>query len=195
MDIACDALIVFAERHAELAERAGGGERRPDAARRAASASPRSAARVPAHAPRDFHEALQHYWFCHLGVITELNGWDSFCPGHLDQHLLPFYQRGLADGTLTRDAARELLECFFVKFNNHPAPPKVGVTAAESGTYTDFANINLGGLLADGSDGVERASPTCCSTSIDEMHLLQPSSNLQLSRKTPDAVLEHAPAR
>ena len=38
------------------------------------------------------------YWFCHLGVITELNGWDSFNPGHLDQHLLPFYERGLADG-------------------------------------------------------------------------------------------------
>ena len=108
---------------------------------------------MPAHAPRDFHEALQSYWFCHLAVITELNGWDAFSPGHLDQHLWPFYQQGLADGTLTRDAAKELLEAFFVKFNNHPAPPKVGVTAAESGTYTDFANINLGGLLPDGSDG------------------------------------------
>ena len=112
--------------------------------------------RVPAHAPRDFHEALQSYWFCHLAVITELNGWDSFSPGHLDQHLLPFYQQGLADGTLTRESARELLECFFIKFNNHPAPPKVGVTAAESGTYTDFANINLGGLLRDGSRRLER---------------------------------------
>ena len=100
---------------------------------------------VPAHAPRDFHEALQAYWFCHLAVITELNGWDSFSPGHLDQHLLPFYRQGLADGTLTPEHARELLEAFFVKFNNHPAPPKVGVTAAESGTYTDFANINLAG--------------------------------------------------
>ena len=49
---------------------------------------------VPAHAPRDFQEALQYYWFCHLAVITELNGWDAFNPGHLDQHLLPFYERG-----------------------------------------------------------------------------------------------------
>ena len=57
--------------------------------------------RVPAEAPRDFHEALQAYWFCHLGVITELNGWDSFSPGHLDQHLWPFYRAGLEDGTLT----------------------------------------------------------------------------------------------
>jgi formate C-acetyltransferase len=124
-------------------------------------------------------------------VITELNGWDAFNPGHLDQHLLPFYRQGLADGSLNRESATELLECFFVKFNNHPAPPKVGVTAAESGTYTDFANINLGGLLADGSDGSNDVSHILLDI-IDEMHLLQPSSNIQLSRKSPDAFLKHA---
>src|SRR3712207_7154828 len=43
--------------------------------------------------PRNFAEALQMYWFVHLGVITELNTWDSFCPGRLDQHLYPFYKR------------------------------------------------------------------------------------------------------
>ncbi len=190
MDIACDAVIAFAERHAALAEDRAAAT--ADAGRRAELE--RIAAvcrRVPAHAPRDFHEALQAYWFCHLGVITELNGWDAFNPGHLDQHLLPFYRRGLAAGTLTEESARELLECFFVKFNNQPAPPKVGVTAEESGTYTDFANINLGGLLADGSDGSNEVSHLLLEI-VDEMHLLQPSSNLQLSRKTPDPVLEHA---
>ena len=189
MDVACDAVMLFAARHADEARRAAGAE--ADPARRAELRKIADAcAWVPAHAPRDFHEALQSYWFCHLAVITELNGWDSFNPGHLDQHLRPFYERGLADGSLTREGARELLECFFVKFNNHPAPPKVGVTAAESGTYTDFANINLGGLLSDGSDGSGAVSDLLLEV-IDEMHLLQPSSNLQLSRKTPDALLKH----
>ena len=64
------------------------------------------------------------------------------------------------------------------------------MTAAESGTYTDFANINLGGFLADGSDGSNEISHLLLDI-IDEMHLLQPSSNLQLSRKTPDALLKH----
>jgi len=190
MEIACDAAILFAERHAALAERMAG--ETEDEARRAELL--RIAAvcrRVPAHAPRDFHEALQAYWFCHLGVVTELNGWDAFSPGHLDQHLLPFYRSGLVDGTLTEAAARELLECFFVKFNNHTAPPKVGVTAEESGTYTDFANINLGGLRADGSDGSNEVTDLLLEI-VDEMHLLQPSSNVQVSRKTPDSVLKHA---
>ncbi len=190
MAIASDAAVLFAERHADLAtERAAATadpQRRAELERIAAVCR-----RVPGRAPRDFWEALQSYWFCHLGVITELNGWDAFNPGHLDQHLLPFYRQGLAEGTLDEAAARELLECFFVKFNNHPAPPKVGVTAEESGTYTDFANINIGGLLSDGSDGSNEVSHLLLDI-IEDMHLLQPSSNLQVSRKTPDALLAHA---
>ncbi|HYW68918.1 MAG TPA: pyruvate formate lyase family protein, partial [bacterium] len=189
MDVAADAVITFATRHSELASEMA--ERETDPERRnGLKLVAETCARVPANAPRTFMEALQTYWFCHLAVITELNGWDAFNPGHLDQHLQPFYEKGLADGTLTRERAKELLECFFIKFNNHPAPPKVGVTAAESGTYTDFANINLGGMLADGSDGSNEITHMLLDI-IDEMHLLQPSSNLQLSRKTPDKILQH----
>jgi formate C-acetyltransferase len=188
-DISCDALIVFAARHAalarELAAKANP-QRRDELLEIAAVCE-----KVPANAPETFHEALQFYWFCHLAVITELNGWDSFNPGHLDQHLLPFFERGLAEGSLTRESARELLECFFVKFNNHPAPPKVGVTAAESGTYTDFANINIGGLLRDGSSGANEVSHLLLEI-VQEMHLLQPSTNIQLSRKSPADFLRHA---
>jgi trans-4-hydroxy-L-proline dehydratase len=190
MDISCDAVILFAQRHATRATELAVRERNPQRKAELEKIAD-VCAHVPAHAPRDFHEALQYYWFCHLAVITELNGWDSFNPGHLDQHLLPFYRQGLVNGTLTEEDAKELLEAFFVKFNNHPAPPKVGVTAAESGTYTDFANINIGGLLADGSDGSNELSHLLLNI-VDEMHLLQPSTNIQLSRKTRDAFLKHA---
>ena len=187
---AIDGVVRYAERHAEFAEAQAAAC--PDPVRRGELEHiARICRRVPAHAPRDFHEALQSYWFCHLGVITELNGWDAFSPGRLDLHLLPFYEQGLADGTLTRESAKELLECFFVKFNNHPAPPKVGVTAEESGTYTDFANINLAGLLPDGRDASNPLTLLLLEV-IDELHLLQPSNNVQVSRKTPDPVLKAA---
>ena len=88
-------------------------------------------------------------------------------PGHLDQHLAPFYERDLAEGRLDREGAKELLACFWIKVNNTPAPPKVGVTAAESGTYNDFTNINLGGLrpTARTARASCRTSPSRCSTS------------------------------
>ncbi len=188
-DISCDAVLVFAARHAALARELAANE--TEATRKAELLQiAEVCSHVPTNSPRNFQEALQYYWFCHLAVITELNGWDSFNPGHLDQHLLPFYEAGLADGSLTKESARELLECFFIKFNNHPAPSKVGVTAAESGTYTDFANINIGGLLRDGSDGSNEVSHLLLDI-VDEMHLLQPSTNIQLSRKSPDHFLKH----
>jgi formate C-acetyltransferase len=190
MSIACDAVIHFAARHAALAEQQAASEEDPTR-RQELEQIAEICRHVPGHAPRTFHEALQAYWFCHLAVITELNGWDAFNPGHLDQHLGPFYERGLAAATLTPARARELLECFFIKFNNHPAPPKVGVTAAESGTYTDFANINLAGVLRDGGDGSNEVTHLLLDI-IEDMHLLQPSSNMQVSRRTPDAVLKHA---
>ena len=188
MSIAADAVMIFARRNSEKARELA--EKEADPKRKAELEKIADVcAWVPAHAPRDFWEALQAYWFTHLGVVTELNTWDSFCPGRLDQHLNPFYQKGLADGTLTRESAQELLQCFWVKFNNQPAPPKVGVTAAESGTYTDFCNINNGGLKPDGSDGVNEVTYLILDV-IDEMRLLQPSSNLQLSKKSPDRFLK-----
>ncbi len=188
MAIAADAVLRFAGRHAQLALELAAVEKDP--LRQAELEKIAAVCRhVPAHPPRDFHEALQAYWFTHLAVITEQNTWDSFCPGHLDQHLYPFYRRGLDEGTLTREQAAELLQCFWVKFNNQPAPPKVGVTAAESGTYTDFCNINTGGLYSDGSSAVNDLTYLILDV-IDEMRLLQPSSNLQLSRKSPDRFLK-----
>jgi formate C-acetyltransferase len=190
MDFSCDAAIIFAERHAALAEQMAR-EEADETRRKELLKIADVCRRVPAHAPRDLWEALQMYWFVHLGTITELNGWDAMNPGHLDQHLLPFYEKGLADGTLSTEQAKELISCLWIKFNNQPAPPKVGVTAAESGTYTDFANINLAGVRADGSDGSNAVTHLLLDI-IDEMHLLQPSSNMQVSRRTPDEVLKHA---
>jgi len=190
MRLCAQSIIALANRYADKAATLAKKEKEP---RRKAELKTIAAVcrRVPADKPRTLHEALQYYWFVHLGVITEINPWDAFNPGRLDQHLFPFYKQGLENGTTTREEARELLQCFWVKFNNQPAPPKVGVTAAESSTYTDFANINSGGLKADGSDGVNELSYLILEV-IDEMRLVQPSSNIQLSRKNPDAFLKHA---
>ncbi|MCX7828586.1 MAG: glycyl radical protein [Thermanaerothrix sp.] len=190
MEIACDGAIIFALRHAEEAERMASAEEDPQR-RRELLRIAEVCRRVPAKSPRDFWEALQMYWFCHLGTITELNGWDAMSPGHLDQHLEPFYRKGLEEGTLTREAAKELLSCFWIKVNNTPAPPKVGVTAQESGTYNDFTQINLGGVRRDGSDGTSEASYLILEV-LDELQLLQPQVSVHVSQRTPDRFLKAA---
>ncbi len=196
MRICAQAMIRFAERHAEKARELAGGESVPQ--RKAELERIADVCTwVPAHAPRDFWEALQSYWFVHLGVTIELNTWDSFCPGHLDQHLEPFYPNRTPslpnrEPPLERGiGSEELLHCYWIKFNNQPAPPKVGVTAAESGTYTDFAQINLGGVRPDGSDAVNPVTYLLLDV-IEDMRLLQPSSSIQVSKKNPDRFIQRA---
>jgi len=190
MDIACDAIIMYAGRHADALQAMAADEqdekRRCELEKMAAVCR-----RVPAHAPSTFHEMLQHYWFIHLGVVTELNPWDSFNPGRLDQHLWPVYKNETEKGTLSPEEAYELLGCFWVKFNNHPSPPKMGVTAQESNTYTDFCLINLGGVKPDGSDAVNGMSYILLDV-IREMRIVQPSSMIQVSRNNPDAFIYKA---
>ncbi len=190
MQIVAEAMIAFAERYVKALELQ---LKQTTDKERIAELNEMIAVcrRVPAHAPQTFHEMLQHYWFIHVGIISELNPWDSFNPGRLDQHLWPFYQREIASGSLNHDRAKELLQAFWIKFNNHPAPPKVGVTALESNTYTDFALINLGGLTEKGVDAVNELSFLILEV-IEEMRLLQPSSMVQISKKNPDHFIKRA---
>lgn len=184
MDISCDAAILFAERHADMAEKMAEEERNPQ--RKAELRKIAYVCRwVPAHAPRDMQEAIQMYWFVHLGTVTELNGWDCMNPGHIDQHLYPFYEKGLKEGTLTRDKAKELISCLWIKFNNQPAPPKVGITALESGTYNDFTNINIGGIDREGKDAVNDITYIILEVQ-EELHELQPGLSIHVAKVNPD---------
>lgn len=187
---ACDAIMLLGARYAdyarELAQKEKCDTRKAELLQIAANCDV-----VPAHKPQTFWQAIQMYWFVHLGVTTELNPWDAYSPGRFDQHLNPFYQKDVEEGILDEKKALELLECLWVKFNNQPAPPKVGITLKESSTYTDFANLNTGGITPDGQNGVNDVSYLILDC-MDEMKLLQPSSNVQISRKTPQKFLKRA---
>lgn len=190
MSIMCDAIMILGNRYAKLAREMA--ETETNAVRKAELLQiAENCDIVPAHKPQTYWQAIQMYWFVHLGVTTELNPWDAYSPGRLDQHLNPFYEHDVASGILDKEQAKELLECLWVKFNNQPAPPKVGITLKESSTYTDFANINTGGITTDGEDGVNDISYLILDV-MDEMKLLQPSSNVQISRKTPTKFLKRA---
>ncbi len=190
MAVCADAIMLFAQRHAEKATELARVEKNDDR-RQELYRIAEVCKRVPAQPPRNFHEAIQMYWFMHLGVITETNPWDSYNPGRLDRHLFPFYQADIDSGLITEEYAREMLQCFWVKFNNHPAPPKVGVTLEQSATYTDFSLINVGGLDSDGKDCVNPLSFMILDT-VAQMQLTQPSCCIQLSKDNPDAFLRRA---
>ncbi|MCH4007599.1 MAG: glycyl radical protein [Eubacterium sp.] len=190
MMIDCDAVMILGQRYHDLAIEKANEEINPIRKKELLQIAENCSV-VPAQKPQTYWQALQAYWFTHLAVTSELNPWDAFSPGRLDQHLYPYYEQDTEDGILTDDFALELLECLWVKFYNQPAPVKVGVTLKESGTYTDFANINTGGIRPDGSNGVNDVSYLILDC-MDAMKLVQPNSNVQISKKTPDRFLKRA---
>ncbi|MCG3219027.1 MAG: formate C-acetyltransferase/glycerol dehydratase family glycyl radical enzyme, partial [Candidatus Heimdallarchaeota archaeon] len=190
MEIVGEAIVIYANRYSsKLKEMAHGEEKQTRKEELLEMA--KICSQVPKEKPNSFWAALQHYWFIHVGIITESNPWDSFNPGRLDQFLLPFYQKDIQEGKLTRERAKELLEAFWLKFNAHPAPPKVGVTAQESNTYNDFSKINIGGLKEDGSDGVNDVSYLLLEV-LEEMRTLQPNTAVLISKRTPNRFIEKA---
>ncbi len=190
MRYACEAIIVFGDRYADYAMKLA--EQTEDATRKQELLQiSQNCKIIPRKKPQTYWQALQMYWFVHICVTSEINPWDAFSPGRLDQHLISFYLNDVENGILDRNRAKELLECLWIKFNNQPAPPKVGITLKESSTYTDFANINTGGITPDGKDGVNDVSYLILEC-MDEMQLLQPSSNVQISKKTPKNFIKKA---
>ena len=190
MDICCDAVITLGERYHEMAVEKAAAETDPKRKAELEQIA-KNLEVVPAHKPQTFWQAIQLYWFTHLAVTTELNPWDAFSPGRLDQHLNPYYEADVEAGILDDEHALELLECLWVKFYNQPAPVKVGITLKESATYTDFANINTGGVTPEGKNGVNNVSYLILDC-MDEMKLVQPNSNVTISKKTPQKFLKRA---
>ena len=190
MDICCDAVIILGERYHEMAVEKAAAETNPKRKAELEQIA-KNLEVVPAHKPQTFWQAIQLYWFTHLAVTTELNPWDAFSPGRLDQHLNPYYEADVEAGILDDEHALELLECLWVKFYNQPAPVKVGITLKESATYTDFANINTGGVTPEGKNGVNNVSYLILDC-MDEMKLVQPNSNVTISKKSPQKFLKRA---
>lgn len=190
MDIACDAVIILGERYHDLAVKMAAEEKDPTRKAELEQIA-KNFEVVPKYEPETFWQAIQLYWLTHLAVTTELNPWDAFSPGRMDQHLIKYYEHDVEAGILDDEKALELLECLWVKFYNQPAPVKVGITLKESATYTDFANINTGGVTPDGKDGVNPVSYLILDC-MDEMKLVQPNSNVTISKKSPTKFLKRA---
>jgi pyruvate formate-lyase/glycerol dehydratase family glycyl radical enzyme len=188
MSLCCDAAMCFAERYAGQAERLAALESDParsvELERIAAICR-----RVPTHPARTFHEALQSFWFVHLILNLETNSY-AIGPGRFDQYMVPFYRADLDAGRLTREGARELLACLWIKFNELTVV-KEGGTAKASTTYNDFQNLNLGGQTAEGRDATNELSFLCLDV-IAQLRLPQPQIAALISEKTPDRFLLQA---
>ena len=185
--IVCEGLIAFANRFANEAERLAltADEQRKAELLKIAE----NCRRVPAYPAETFEQALQAYWFTHIGIQLESNG-HSISPGRFDQYLYPFYKRDAENGNITRQKALELVECFFVKCNELIKVREWAYTQFMSG-FTMFQTLVIGGVDRDGKDAVNEVSYITLDATR-ELKLPQPTTVLRVNKANPDEFLEYA---
>ncbi|MFC1715745.1 pyruvate formate lyase family protein [Candidatus Poribacteria bacterium] len=129
---------------------------------------------VPANPPSNFWEACQCAWFSFFFVPD--------APGRVDQYLYPFYKEDMQKATVTREFAKELISCLWIKYFESVGPQS-GVSAHN--------HLTLGGMKPDGSDATNEVTRLCLEVTED-LELLRPQVGLRCNRNTPTEVIEQA---
>jgi len=143
---------------------------------------------VPWEPPQSFHQAVQSLWFTHMLVMAaESYPGAGLSYGRIDQYLYPFYEADLKSGKLTREFAKEIIECFFIKHNY--AYDYQGRCGRNQGINSSFGQlITLSGCGANGEDLTNDLTLLMLEV-ITDLNMLEPKPNFRLHANTPPEVL------
>lgn len=151
--ITCDAIVLWANRHGELAEKLA--EREENPIRKAELEKIAEVCRyVPENPPRTFYEAMQSQWFTQMFSRVEQKTGTIISNGRMDQYLYPFYKRDIERGIITDEQVQELFECMWVSMAQF-----IDLYLSETGGafnegYAHWEAVTIGGQTKDGLDAV-----------------------------------------
>ena len=147
----CDAIVLWANRHADKAEEMAAEETDPVRKKELLEIAERCR-RVPEYPARNFREAVQAQWFTQMFSRLEQKTGAIVSNGRMDQYLYPFYKKDLEEGILTEEEAMETLECLWVmmaQFTDLCFSPTGG--AFQEG-YAHWEAVTIGGQTREGLD-------------------------------------------
>jgi len=108
-----EGVLIFADRHAELALKMSAEEKNPIRKKELYQIY-KNCSKVPYFPSETLMEALQAYWFTYCLV----NSGGEFVPlGRVDQNVYPYYKADMDGGKITKEEARDLLGSFLAKCN------------------------------------------------------------------------------
>ena len=149
--LTCDAVVKWANRYADEAQRLAGleqnEERKEELTRIAAICR-----KVPENPAENFYEAVQSQWFTQMFSRIEQKTGTIISNGRMDQYLYPFYKKDLEEGRITPFQAQELLECVWVEMAAF-----VDLYLSETGGafnegYAHWEAVTVGGQTPEGTD-------------------------------------------
>jgi len=187
VSICADAVRILSERYAAEAERLAAAEQGPRADELREIA--RICRKVPWQPAETFPEALQALWMTHMMLMAaESYPGPGVSPGRIDQYLYPYYQADLEQGCLTRDQAKEWLDCLWIKHNY--VYDYQGWVGTNQGINASFGQlVTLGGINEQGEDAANELTFLLLDV-IEEMNLLEPKPNVRIHANSSDRLLE-----
>ncbi|MFO7687761.1 MAG: glycyl radical protein [Desulfobacterales bacterium] len=147
----CDAIVLWANRHAALAKRMSAKETDP-ARKRELETIYKICERIPEYPARNFHEAMQSQWFTQMFSRIEQKTGTIISNGRMDQYLYPYYAADLEAGILTEDDATELFECMWVAMAQYIDLYLSPTGGAFNEGYAHWEAVTVGGQTRDGRD-------------------------------------------
>jgi formate C-acetyltransferase len=139
--------------------------------------------RVPAQAPRTFHEALQALRLCH--AVLWLGGHYHCGLGRFDQYMWPYLKKDLDSGRIDVPGAEQLLAEFFLSLNKD-SDLYPGIQQGDNGQ-----SLMLGGVKRDGSSGVNELTYMAL-RAARAVGMIDPKINLRVAKDTSVELLELA---
>ena len=187
MIIVCDAIMIWAKRHAQLARDTAAATsdpvRKQELLRMADICE-----RVPAYPARNFREAVQCQWFVQMFSRIEQKTGTTISNGRMDQYLYPYYQQDIENGSLDNKKAIELLECMWVgmaEFIDMYISPCGG---AFNEGYAHWEAVTVGGQTPDGRDATNELTHLILK-SKREFPLHYPDLAARIHSRSPESYL------
>lgn len=186
--IAADAIVLWAQRHAQLARELAKKESNPRRRQELLEIAERCEW-VPEHPARDFRDALQAQWFTQIFSRMEQKTGTIISNGRMDQYLFPYYQRDIENGVLTDKQALEWLSCVWVsmaQFVDLYISPTGG---AFNEGYAHWEAVTIGGQTPEGMDATNALSHLFL-RSKREFPLHYPDLAARIHNRTPPRFLQ-----
>ena len=183
----CNALVIWANRHAEAARRLAAAE--SDPIRRVELENiAENCMRVPEFPAETFHQAMQSMWFVQSMVRLERCVGFMLGNGRMDQYLYPYYKADIESGRLDDEKVLELLDCLWLQEAQFLNLPISAQSATQHEGYAHWEAATVGGQTSDGQDATNELSYLIL-RSRRECPLQQPDLAVRIHARSPEAFL------
>ncbi|WP_312092378.1 pyruvate formate lyase family protein, partial [Aminipila sp.] len=139
-------------------------------------------ARVPAHKPESFWEAIQSMFTIESLLVVEENQ-TGMSIGRADQYMYPFYKADLESGRMSEYEAFDLAGCMLIKLSEMMWVTSEGASKFFAG-YQPFVNMCVGGVTRDGQDATNDLTYLLMDA-VRHVRIYQPSLACRIHKSSP----------